>query len=216
MRPDPNYKFRDDPGMPYKVSPNPVFFSFQGEGHLRGFQMAFVRLSGCSVGCRNCDTDYSNESEKSALELAELALSVTPSIQRDKWVWITGGEPTDQDLEPLICELKKKGLSVALATSGCRRFIPPVDWLSVSPHDLNTRQLYGSEIKLVDGLNGLSLDRWIEKFPNEMTEFYYRYAQPLSIEGEEVEASIDRCKKFALSRPNWALSRQDHLHWGVS
>ena len=42
---------------------------------------------------------------------------------------------------------------IALATSGCRRFIPPVDWLSVSPHDYETQQLYGHEVKLVDGLN---------------------------------------------------------------
>ena len=89
----------------YKISANPVFFSPQGEAHLRGFQMTFIRLSGCSVGCANCDTDYSKSETKTAEELADWADKVTPREQRDRRAWITGGEPTDQDLKPLLKEL---------------------------------------------------------------------------------------------------------------
>lgn len=45
--------------MKYAIAPNGIFWSLQGEAHLRGFQMMFVRLAGCSVGCPMCDTDYS-------------------------------------------------------------------------------------------------------------------------------------------------------------
>ena len=178
--------------------------------------MTFIRLSGCSVGCANCDTDYSKSDTKTAEELADWADKVTPREQRDRWAWITGGEPTDQDLKPLLKELKKRRFSIALATSGCRRFVPPVDWLSISPHDLDTRQLYGNEVKLVDGLNGLDPWRWLEKFPDSQTDFMYRYVQPLSINGAEDPESLARCMTFLKAHPNWSLSRQDHHYWSVS
>ena len=44
--------------MKYPLASNPIFWTIQGEAHLRGFQMCFVRLAGCSVGCEHCDTDY--------------------------------------------------------------------------------------------------------------------------------------------------------------
>lgn len=35
--------------MKYPVAE--IFFTIQGEGHLRGFQQTFIRLAGCSVRC---------------------------------------------------------------------------------------------------------------------------------------------------------------------
>ena len=208
--------------MNYPLAPNAIFWSFQGEAHLSGFQQAFIRLAGCSVGCPGCDTDYSVERRETAERIVEEVEIVSPKGSRDRWVWITGGEPTDHDLGPLIDGLKDARFSVALATSGIRRFIPPVDWLSISPHDLNTQQLYGQEVKLVDGLKGLDIDAWVEKFPDSETDFMYRYAQPKSIfnaetgRWEEDPESLERCKKFALKMgPNWGLSRQNHYAWGV-
>ena len=75
----------------YPLSPNPVFFSLQGEGHLRGFPMVFIRLSGCSVGCPSCDTDYRVETKAHPDEIMEMVRGVTPSGWRDRWAWITGG-----------------------------------------------------------------------------------------------------------------------------
>lgn len=201
--------------MRYSLSPNPIFWTLQGEGHLRGFQMAFVRLAGCSVGCAECDTDY-GVAERAELDgIVERVSSVTPAKSRDRWVWITGGEPTDHDIGPLLRSLKSAGFSTALATSGVRRFIPPVDWLSVSPHENELAQRYGSEIKLADGLSGLDLEDWHSRNPDDTTDFMYRYAQPLSIGGVESSSSLARCLAFVRRRPNWSLSRQDHRHWGV-
>ena len=200
----------------YPLAPNPVFWTLQGEGHLRGFQMAFIRLAGCSVGCAECDTDYRVESRASAVSIVGMVNKVTPPTSRDRWVWITGGEPTDHDLKPLLRLLKGCGYSTALATSGTRRFIPPVDWLSVSPHDLATQQLYGSEVKLTEGLGGLDLEQWSRAFPDDQTDFMYRYVQPLWRDGREDADSLGRCMAFLRNaRPNWALSRQDHKVWGV-
>jgi hypothetical protein len=110
-----------------------------------------------------------------------------------------------------------------VATSGVKRLVPVVDWLSVSPHSADPakfQQRYGNEIKLVDGLNDFSLDEWYEVFPDNKTDFMYRYVQPLWVgdasSGQEDPDSFKRCLDFLRRHTNWALSRQDHKIWGVS
>lgn len=217
----------------YPIAPNGVFWSLQGEGHLRGFQMGFVRLAGCSVGCLQCDTNYS-VAEKLTLPELEARCRSAFKASRDGWVWITGGEPADHDLRPLLASMKSLGYSTAVATSGVKRVIPPVDWLSVSPHSADPakfQQRYGSEVKLVDGLNGLDIDDWVEAWDRPgMIDFMYRYVQPRSARvgfnrpsdgkidyrHEEDPASLERCLAFLRTHPTWALSRQDHHAWSVA
>ena len=167
----------------YPIAPNGVFWSLQGEGHLRGFQMGFLRLAGCSVGCAQCDTNYSVH-EKLTLPELQARCQQTFKASRDGWVWITGGEPADHELRPLLGAMKDMGYSTAVATSGVKRLIPPVDWLSVSPHSADParfQQRYGSEVKLVDGLNGLDIDEWAAAWDRPgMIDFMYRYVQPRS------------------------------------
>ncbi len=202
--------------MKYPIAPNGIFWTVQGEAHLRGFQMTFIRLAGCSVGCPECDTDYSVQRKMDAMHIANEAHDKTPREATDRWAWITGGEPADYDLRELIDALRARRFSVAVATSGHKRIIPPVDWLSVSPHNPDMLiQTYGNEIKLVDGLHGLNLDEFAAKVGNAGINFMYRYVQPLSINGIEDPASLERCRKWLSSHPNWSLSRQDHLYWGV-
>ena len=202
--------------MRYTLAPNAVFWSWQGEGHLRGFPMVFIRLAGCSVGCPQCDTDYSAERTASAEEIAAEVAATWPRGYRDRWVWITGGEPYDRQLRPLFRALRGVGASIAVATSGVHRAITPVDWLSVSPHGGTLLQRYGSEVKLVDGLDGLDPWSWLADNPDDTTDFLYRYVQPLSVDGVECAESLARCVAFCRHHPNWALSRQDHIHWGMS
>ena len=220
--------------MKYPIAKNGIFWSVQGEGHLRGFQMAFVRLAGCSVGCPECDTDYSVargqhpedvRGSMTAEEVAEAAWKVTPEgatssdryRSRDRWVWITGGEPLDHDLGPLYKALRARGFSLALATSGKFRAIQPLDWLSVSYHGHHPfAQRYGNELKLVVGLNGLDPFDFIRKNPDQDTDFFYRYVQPLTVDGVEDPKSLEICKEFLRAHPDWGLSRQDHVAWGVA
>ena len=51
----------------------------------------------------------------------------------------------------------------------------------MSPHSADPtkfQQRYGSEIKLAEGLNGLDLDAWYDAFPDDKTDFMYRYVVP--------------------------------------
>jgi len=202
--------------MIYPLAPNPIYWTINGEAHLRGFQMAFLRLAGCSVGCPFCDTDYRVASRADEQEIARQVDATTPPESRDRWVWITGGEPTDHDLRPLLGALRQRRFSIALATSGHSRAIPPVDWLSVSPHDPSKwLQTYGNEVKLVPGLNGFSLEDFITAHPDDRTDFMYRYVQPLWENDQENPESLAQCLAFLKTRPNWSLSRQDHKWWGL-
>ncbi|HEX8679692.1 MAG TPA: 7-carboxy-7-deazaguanine synthase QueE [Chthoniobacterales bacterium] len=203
--------------MRYPLAKNAIFWTIQGEGHLRGLQMCFVRLAGCSVGCAMCDTDYRRAEFATAEEIAARVDAITPAEARTRRVWITGGEPTDHDLTALISALRARGYSIALATSGHRQVTAEVEWLSVSPHDpAKWVQTSGSEVKIVPGLNGFAIDAFRAAHPDHETRFEYRYVQPLSIDKAEDPESLRTCLAFVKANPNWALSRQDHHYWDVA
>lgn len=201
----------------FSLAPNPIFWTIQGEGHLRGFQMCFVRLAGCSVGCDGCDTNYAKASTATAQEISVEVYQAIPHKKNDQWIWITGGEPADvpqMKMRELLQEFSKFGWRIAIATSGVKAFIPPVDWLSVSPHSAKKlAQPYGNEIKLVPGLNGFDPDEFLATNPE--TDFMYRYVQPLSVGNIEDPESLKWCLDWLKTHPNWSLSRQDHHYWGV-
>lgn len=195
---------------------DPVWWSLQGEAHLRGFQMAFVRLAGCDVNCPGCDTDYAAGVKILADDIAKWADRVTPAASGDRWVWITGGEPGMYDLRPLLMSLKRLRFSTAVASSGHHRIIPPVDWLSISPHDpAKWLQLYGNEVKVVPGLNGFSIEDFAARWQNDEVRFLYQYVQPLwdmDADREDPE-SLRECLSWLRHHPNWSLSRQNHKYW---
>lgn len=214
--------------MKFAIAPNGIFNSLQGEGHLQGFRQSFLRLAGCSNArlCgAACDTDFSKAETLDLPEIVARLRAVMPAGDRDEWVWVTGGEPADLPQVKqiaLIGALKAGGWSVCVATSGIKRFIPPVDWLSVSPHSIDPakfQQRYGNEVKLVDGLGGLDLDAWVSRW-DAVTDFLYRYVQPMSVfDGThwvEDPASLRRCLAFLERNPRWALSQQRHHQWGVA
>lgn len=203
-------------GVTYPLAPNGVYWTIQGEKHLCGFQMAFVRLAGCDVGCAACDTDYSVHERATPAEIVSRVEAVTPARARDRWVWLTGGEPTIHDLGPLLGALKDARFSVALATAGHRRFIPPVDWLSVSPHDPERlMQKYGNEITLTVGLNGLDPDAFLAQHPDDTTDFMYRYVMPLWAGDRPDPTALATCLDFLRRNPNWSMAQQAHKAWGM-
>lgn len=207
--------------MIYPLAPNGIFWTIQGEGALSGGPMAFVRLAGCSVGCADCDTDYRVDQRLETSDIIRHIESVIPQGFRrpdrvpaydfQSWVWITGGEPTDHDLGPLVDALQTIGFRVALATAGVKNVMQlKVQWISVSPHSLDALQKWGHELKVVPGLNGLSWSD-IEKIDREWHSFPYRYIQPLS----EGRSSLDACIKFVKTHPGWRLGSQAHKGWKV-
>lgn len=68
-----------------------TFHSIMGEGNEIGRQASFVRFSQCNIHCKGCDTAYSF-AKGNLMTLREI-LDVL-KINKFKWVFVTGGEPT--------------------------------------------------------------------------------------------------------------------------
>ncbi len=100
------------------LSVNEIFYSIQGESLYAGLPCAFLRLSGCNLRCRYCDTAYAF-AEGTPIPvghiIAELEAFQCPIIE------ITGGEPLLQEKTPLLIrELLARGYTVLLETNGSR------------------------------------------------------------------------------------------------
>ncbi|HEV2229579.1 MAG TPA: 7-carboxy-7-deazaguanine synthase QueE [Steroidobacteraceae bacterium] len=93
-----------------------IFHSLQGEADTVGFPTAFVRLTGCPLRCRYCDTEYAFYGGE-WWELERIVARVREFSTR--YVCVTGGEPLAQkaclDLLTMLCDA---GLRVSLETSG--------------------------------------------------------------------------------------------------
>jgi 7-carboxy-7-deazaguanine synthase len=113
---------------------NEIFYSLQGEGFLAGAPSVFIRLAGCPLRCRWCDTKYAWDQTAGAHYSIE---KIVQTIQQwpSKFVVITGGEPMiNSELPQLVKELKASGKHITIETAGIA-FISdiPCDLMSISP-----------------------------------------------------------------------------------
>lgn len=99
-----------------KLNVNELFYSIQGESSHAGRPCVFVRLTGCPLRCRYCDTEYAFH-EGRAMSIGEIVSAVREYPAR--LVEITGGEPLAQpgSIE-LMHQLVNTGYEVLLETSG--------------------------------------------------------------------------------------------------
>ena len=95
-----------------------IFFSVQGESSHMGLPCVFVRLTGCNLRCRWCDTDYAFSGGR-MLSLDEILAEV--AVHPTRRVELTGGEPLLQRATPeLAARLLSAGYTVLCETSGER------------------------------------------------------------------------------------------------
>lgn len=203
----------------YRLAPQGVYNTVQGEGILTGIPMTFIRLAGCPVACGRCDTDYSPHSRLPLRKLVEKVCQHRHGGRQ--WVWLTGGEPTAQEIDPLITALQHVGLRVALATAGVRKTpwcgIAGPDFLSVSPHDPNTWvQREGDQLNLVPGLGGLDLAEMEPHIASAQRFFNHCWITPLA-DAQGNLLNLQKCLDW-LEQPEhhgWRLGVQAHRVWGL-
>ena len=93
-----------------------IFFSLQGETSRVGLPTVFVRLAGCPLRCRWCDTPYSFQGGE-ILDLADILYRV--AAWHPRHVTVTGGEPLAQKhCGNLLAALCDAGYDVSLETGG--------------------------------------------------------------------------------------------------
>ena len=94
-----------------------IFYSMQGEGLDSGLPCIFIRLFGCSVGCRYCDQPQ----KKKRMMTVEDILNYIKRFKPCKYVCLTGGEPLEQwaSAKFLVQNLFCRDYKVSIETSGC-------------------------------------------------------------------------------------------------
>ena len=103
---------------------NEIFHSLQGEADAVGYPTVFVRLTGCPLRCRYCDTEYAFHAGD-WLGIEDIVGQVRG--YGTQHVCVTGGEPLAQpNCLKLLERLCDHGFEVSLETSGALD-IGPVD-----------------------------------------------------------------------------------------
>ncbi len=93
-----------------------IFRSLQGEADTAGIPTTFVRLTGCPLRCKYCDTAYAFHG--GSWWTQEQIMAAVRAHGTD-FVCVTGGEPLAQrNVLPLLSALCDAGFRVSLETSG--------------------------------------------------------------------------------------------------
>lgn len=95
--------------MNYKYEVVEIFDSIQGEGMYTGLWSTFIRLAGCNLSCKFCDTYF----DKGKVMTVEEIISKCGHN-----VVITGGEPLIHDLRPLTDKLSRGCHHITVETNG--------------------------------------------------------------------------------------------------
>ncbi len=110
-----------------------IFYSIQGEGLLAGTPSVFVRVSGCNLRCRWCDTEYASwypEGKTWGIQDIVAEVSRYPAGH----VVITGGEPfLFRDLGELCAAVHETGRHITIETAGTIYREVVCDLISLSP-----------------------------------------------------------------------------------
>jgi len=125
---------------------NEIFYSLQGEGFLAGAPSVFVRIAGCPLKCKWCDTAYAF-SYDAGENLTAKQIAGRIKQFKCKNIVITGGEPlvnsdmTERTgLRDLASALNRQGGHVTIETAGIV-FVPDLncDLISISPKLTNAQ-----------------------------------------------------------------------------
>ncbi len=99
-----------------KSKVNEIFCSIQGESLQAGRPCTFIRLSGCNLRCRFCDTQYAYEE---GMYLGKDHILDKIANMGCQLIEITGGEPLLQSQTPeLVSILLDEGYEVMMETNG--------------------------------------------------------------------------------------------------
>lgn len=146
---------------------NEIFYSLQGEGGLAGVPSVFIRLAGCPLRCRWCDTAYAWDFSAGTEYTAETLLGQIAEYPTRHLV-LTGGEPLVQEnLPEFIRVFAQAGYHITLETSGIR-FLSDlqIHLASISPKLSNSIDI--SAASEIQRLNIPSLCQWIETYPYQL------------------------------------------------
>ena len=198
-----------------------TFHSLQGEGLHAGRSAFFIRLGGCAVGCRWCDTKHSwPAAVHPRRPLAELGAETQAAAAAGAaFAVITGGEPLHHNLGRLCQALAPSGLPLHLETSGVDPLSGQFAWITLSPkrHRPPTPELLTAchELKVV--VHDASDLAFAEAMAIQAQRARPSGAGPTLLlqPGWSSQRGQDLSVDFVKAHPAWRLSLQSHKQLGV-
>jgi len=211
-----------------------MFTSFQGEGPSAGQRAAFIRLSGCGVGCSWCDepqtwdwSRFSRDQESTRVEVDEACAWAADT--GSSLAVITGGEPLAQlrAVTGLACALTAAGLRVEVETSGtvipAPELCAAVSMFSVSPKLANSgvgfERRIRSEALTAFGACGKAVFKFVARSTGDLDEAGELAARfglaPVWImpEGTTADRVLEGMRELAdnVLQRGWNLTSRSHV-----
>ncbi len=185
-----------------------IFYSIQGEGKFSGTPCIFIRLHGCNLACHFCDEPLHTGTYESftCKEVIEM-IKQYPS----KYIVITGGEPTLEDINGYIDDLHEEDYTIAVETNGYKfEHIKNADWVTYSPKDWDNLHVDDfDEYKFIVEKNSN-----IEKLLSIKSDKPI-YIQPQNFQDRAHKVNTDFCIELVKKYPHFKLSVQLHKYLGV-
>jgi organic radical activating enzyme len=192
-----------------------LFYSIQGEGKFTGVPMSFIRLAGCNLRCKFCDTDY-----KINFNLNEEALLRYVKQHPSRRVVITGGEPLIHNLEPLLKLLWSNAFITHFESNGTIKVPDYIKansnrtWISMSPKSIKTASSYNlqsaDEVKILYKCRDFTkLVDLVNHTPGARIKWIMPLAESLKVgRNATIQNNIDGAVAFCKKNPNWSLCTQ--------
>lgn len=199
-----------------------MFYTIQGEGYHGGTASVFIRLSDCNLACSFCDTEFKyGEPRPEHWILSEVA-----RIGKEcRFIVLTGGEPSMQNIKPLVKLLRVNGYYVMIETNGMFELPKELDWVCVSPK-INTQSKKlvvrtADEYKFVVPFNGR-----VPNIKNLTAPHYWISPMNGTAIGGEIKvgekscttiqsASVQYAVNVIKDNPKFKLNVQMHKYIGV-
>ena len=184
------------------------FYTLQGEGFHTGKAAYFIRLGGCDVGCEWCDTKFSWNPDIHPLVPA---IDIIKNAEKypGKAVVVTGGEPTNYNLDFLTKELKDLEISTFLETSGTNPVTGTWNWICLSPKKhlppLNDYFSRANELKVI--IQNTDDLKWAEETASRVNNHCKLYLQP---EWSRYKTITPEIIEYIKNNPKWVISLQSH------
>ena len=184
------------------------FYSLQGEGFHTGKAAYFIRIGGCDIGCKWCDSaftwDASLHPETEVDKIVENA-----SHCKAHAVVVTGGEPLMWNLNYLCSSLKEKKIETFLETSGAYPLTGLWDWICLSPKKqmppLPDIYKLANELKVI--VSDHSDFNWALQNYTLVDNDCHLFLQPeWSVHKTITPAVVE----FIKDHPEWRISLQSH------
>ena len=123
-----------------------IFYTIQGEGIYSGYPAVFVRLGGCNLACKFCDTEFETFQEMNIVEIlseVKRVININSKNIINHLVVITGGEPLLQPVENLCKLLISEQMLIQIETNGTIfRNLPQEVKIICSPKISNNKYHY--------------------------------------------------------------------------